>query len=219
MRLPWLLLWPATVVLYLAVWLLASYVLHDLFFWLEPYYSRANPLVNLVQLLVVPGTGLCVWGCFYLARKRGFHLPVWSRWLVVLPVAMGVYLGIFVLTSSTHNIVFFFLPLSSPPEASTYPLMFVFLLVTSIAGSYGSVWGGARAAPTHRVAVAAVVAIAPLCLTRVWCAVMMIGTFGMLGGLWASTIVWSIPWFSALIAAIVACLRVRPFEINVPQNS
>ncbi|MEX2663008.1 MAG: hypothetical protein WD227_13855 [Vicinamibacterales bacterium] len=84
------------------------------------------------------------------------RLPVWLRWILVLPSAAAAYLVVQLVVILLHTLAEFFRALA--PIVSVMGNYFP-QLVNSIAGPYAFVWLGARVAPTHKFISAVTLAV------------------------------------------------------------
>jgi hypothetical protein len=168
-------------------------------------------LTTLAWTCMDVGAALCIWGAISHAMDKGYRLPTWLRWLLIVPVGVGVYIGVLVLAISVDSLLADLVATRLTPRLPDWPpVLIVSLIMTSIAGSYCFVLLGATTAPKHRVVTAIVLAVSCLCAT----AYLLVGlrfalTFGMLGGIWTSELMWIyVPWAGAFVAVLVACVQV-----------
>jgi len=168
--------------------------------------------------LIVSGLALCTWGGISHAIGRGYRASGWLRWLLFLPVGLGVYAAILAFLRSATWLLFDLAAICFAPRldsvAADYPFIAVRLILTSAAGSYCTVLAGAKTAPKYRFITGMMLAILSLCGSAyVLLAVHFFYNFGMWGGLWTSEVLWVyVPWTCGFVAAIVACVQMRPHE-------
>jgi len=168
-------------------------------------------LTTLAWACLDVGIALCIWGAISHASDKGYRLPDWLRWVLVVPVAVGVYIGVLTFAISIDSLMADLVATRLKPGLPDWPpVLIVSLIMTSVAGSYCFVLAGATTAPKHRFVTAIVLAVSCLCAT----AYLLVGlrfalTFGMLGGIWSSELMWIyIPCTGAFVAVVIACSQV-----------
>ncbi|MHC4295403.1 MAG: hypothetical protein ACYSTL_07440 [Planctomycetota bacterium] len=171
--------------------------------------------------LIVSGLALCTWGGISHAIDRGYRAPGWLRWLLVLPVALGVYAAIFVFLRSATSLVSDLAAICFAPRldsvAADYPFIAVRLVLTSAAGSYYMVLAGAKTAPKYRFMSGMMLAILSLCGSAyVLASLSFWYNFGAWSDIWTSRVLWVyVPWTCGFVAAILACVQVRRHEVRL----
>ena len=135
-------------------------------------------------------------------------MPVWLRWLLVLPAALGACVGI--------QIVVIFGNLITWPDSIPFRKFFI-EIINSIAANYCFVIIGAKTAPKHRFVVGVILATAYTVF-----GITVAATFLIIGGspylTWwpipiTSVVLLLIVGIVGIIAAIGACIQLHRTEL------
>ncbi len=165
------------------------------------------PLRWLGLIPIVAGIVLAAWGLCCHAREKRFPLPAWSRWLLVLPAAAAVFVGVFALAVCIVALGGGLVRTLCGTDRLDLYGWDAILVITSTAGSYGLVLAGARTAPRHRSLTAALLVLGSVWLCRHLGIAFTMALFGATPGDWW----WHGPWVLALITGVAATVQVHKF--------